>query len=84
MWALHAFYEVRPCCPTLVEQGYRKGEGQLPKRAMRVCTRVFVYGEYYNLTPECKDTRATSTAIKVLQSLEEHFVTACTLVKPHQ
>lgn len=31
-WALRAFYEVRPCCLTLVEQGYRKGEGQLPKR----------------------------------------------------
>lgn len=32
IWAVHAFYEVRPCCTTLVEQGYRKGEGQLPKR----------------------------------------------------
>lgn len=39
MWALHAFYEVRPCCPTLVEQGYRKGEGQLPKRAWE-CVHV--------------------------------------------
>lgn len=67
------------------------GGTRLPKRrrstaeaCMRVCVRVFVYGEYYNLNPECKGTRATSTAIKVLQSLEEHFVTACTLVKPHQ
>lgn len=65
---------------TMVEQGYRKGA----KACMRVCIRVFVCGEYYNLTPECKDTHATSTAIKVLQSLEEHFVTACTLVKPHR
>lgn len=68
-----------------MEHGYQKGEGQLPKRArVCVCIRVFVYGEYYNLTPECKDTHGTSTAIKVLQSLEEHFVTACTLVKPRR
>lgn len=45
---------------------------------------VYACVEYYNLTPECEDTHATSTAIKVLQSLEEHFVTACTLVKPHR
>lgn len=84
IWAVHAFYEARPCCATLVGQGYRKGEGQLPKRAWECVHVCLCMGEYYSLTPESKDTHATSTAIKVLQSLEEHLVTACTLVKPRR
>lgn len=60
-----------------------EGRRSIAKACVSVYVSVCVWGgvEYYNLTPECEDTHATSTAIKVLQSLEEHFVTACTLVK---
>lgn len=84
MWGSSCFLWSEAVLPNTGGTRLPKRRRSIAEACMRVCTRVFVYGEYYSQTPECKDTRATSTAIKVLQSLEEHFVTACTLVKPHQ
>lgn len=47
--------------------------------ALCVCIRG-----YYNTTLESEDTHATSTVIKVLQSLEEHFIMVHMLLEPQQ
>lgn len=39
---------------------------------------------YYNTTLESEDTHATNTVIKVLQSLEEHFIVVHMLLEPQQ